>query len=263
MIKEDLKAVVDKKYLDELYNFYNNRKFVHPDPLEFLYNYKDFEDIEVVGIISAVLSYGKVQQILKSVSFILERLGQHPAKFLKDNNKDFLISKFEKYYISFKHRFTTSAEIINFLLNIKSVLEKYKTLNNCFLKTYNEEHGILPALHFFIKELRLNECSYYNSLLPKPYGKCAYKRLNLFLRWMVRKDNIDLGIWQGISTSSLIIPLDIHMYRIAKNLNLTQRKQSDIITAIEITQSLKKFDPYDPVKYDFALTRLPIRKNNL
>jgi uncharacterized protein (TIGR02757 family) len=130
------------------------------------------------------------------------------------------------------------------------------------MEGYNKEQEIVPALLSFIMELRAGECSYYNSLIPLPTGKCAYKRLNLYLRWMVRKDNIDPGGWENIPLSKLVIPLDVHMHRIALKYNLTERRQADINTAIEITNAFKKFCPEDPVKYDFALTRLGIYKRN-
>jgi len=189
----------------------------------------------------------------------LEKLGKKPSNFLRNSDKNDL----SKLFSDFKHRFTNEIEIVSFLKNIGAVLVKYGSLYNCFLKNYDNRQGILPALLFFINELRLGDCKCYNSLIPFPTGKCAYKRLNLYLRWMVRHDNIDIGIWKEISPSNLIIPLDVHMHRIAKDLQLTTRNQADLKTAIEITEEFKKFDPDDPVKYDFALTRLPILKRNM
>ena len=108
----------------------------------------------------------------------------------------------------------------------------------------------------FAKNLNLSTENRCDSLVPSPIGGSAFKRLNLYLRWMVRKDNVDPGGWIGISKSKLIIPLDTHMYRISFGLGFTARKQADIKTALEITDALRKFDEKDPVKYDFALTRL-------
>lgn len=248
----------DKKTLDDLYEYYDDRKYIHPDPLEFLYNYNKPEDIEVAGLIAASLAYGQVNQILKSVGRVLEAIGKSPSNFLKNTDS----KRFFAIFGDFKHRFTTGEEIAVFLKNIGIVLRKYGSLNECFLHGYIKEQEILPALLSFLREIRFGDCSSYNSLAPMPNGKCAYKRINLYLRWMVRKDNIDLGVWSGISTAKLIIPLDIHMHRVAKNLGLTCRKQADIKTALEITESLKKLDPLDPVKYDFALTRPGIRTKN-
>ena len=175
------------------------------------------------------------------------------------------------------------------LKGIKNVLEKYGSLNNCFLEGFSAvkenpgkdplvgqvsrtgekggliygvsaEKTIIPAILNFARNLNLfskNKCS---SLIPSFLGNSAFKRLNLFLRWMVREDNVDPGGWRGIPRSDLIIPLDTHMYRISIKLGFTARKQADIKTATEITGAFKKFDRDDPVKYDFALTRLGMNK---
>ena len=250
---------IDKETLEKLYLKFNDRRYVHPYPLEFLYNYKNPQEMEVVGLIAASLAYGQVRQILKSVSFVLKNLGKNPSSFLKFSSENEL----ENIFSSFKHRFTTGSELAKFLSNIGKVLKKYGSLNECFLNSFKQEKDIIPSLLHFIKELRLGDYTCYNSLLPIPSGKCAYKRMNLYLRWMIRKDNIDCGCWQGILPKNLVIPLDIHMHRISALYGFTQRKQADIKTALEVTEAFKKYAPDDPVKYDFALTRLGIQSNNL
>ncbi|MBN1298730.1 MAG: TIGR02757 family protein [Actinobacteria bacterium] len=245
---------IDKKTLDDLYYKYNKREFVHPDPLEFLYDYKSSSEREVVGIIAASIAYGQVRQILKSVSFILQRLGSKPSEFLKSADSSLLQNTFK----DFKHRFTTGAELSLFLENVGRVLKKYGSLNECFLWGFKKEKEILPAIMHFAKELRQGECECYNSLVPMPAGKCAYKRINLYLRWMIRKDNVDPGCWNNIPAKHLIVPLDIHMHRVSSLYGFTERKQADFNTALQITEAFKKFDPEDPVKYDFALTRAGI-----
>ena len=257
MTYRNLAHSLDIFYLEDLYRKYNNRKFIHPDPLEFLYNYKGLREQEVVGIIASSLAYGQVKQILKSVSSILNVMGSRPSEFLKKVRSEALKSTFS----SFKHRFTTGEELAIFLSNIGSILRKYGSLNSCFMESYINEQEIFPALLNFIKELRAGQCSCYNSLIPLPKGGCAYKRMNLYLRWMVRKDNVDLGGWDGIPASKLIVPLDIHMHRIALECNLTSRRQADMITALQITDFFKKICPEDPVKYDFALTRAGIQNH--
>lgn len=243
---------IDRQTLDNLYKKYNDKKYIHPDPLEFLYNYTGSEDIEAAGFIASILAYGNIKQILKSVSFVLDRLGESPAAFLKEADTESL----ERLFSGFKHRFTTSSELAGVLHSVGQVLKKYGTLNECFLRGFKRDDGqLLPAILFFIRELRPGDCTCYNSLLPMPNGKCAYKRINLYLRWMVRKDNIDPGIWHGIPADRLVIPLDVHMHRIAKKFGLTTRNPADFKTAADITESLKNFDGLDPVKYDFCLTR--------
>jgi uncharacterized protein (TIGR02757 family) len=250
--------VIDGETLEQLYNKYNDRRFVHPDPLEFLYSYNDIKEREIAGLIASSLAYGQVKQILKSVSRILSTLGPHPSTFLKKTSQ----LEIENEFRDFKHRFTTGMEISALLLNIGQVLKKYGSLYECFLSGFNKEKKYLPALLNLIKELRLGECNCYNSLIPMPGGKCAYKRMNLFMRWMVRKDNVDPGGWDSIPASSLIIPLDVHMHRVSLKYGFTERKQADMASALQITEKLKRFCPEDPVKYDFALTRPGIHSKN-
>ena len=250
--------MLDKTWLEDLYNKFNHRSFVHPDPLEFLYGYSDLYEREIVGLIASSLAYGRVLQILKSVDWVLKRMLPSPRQYLLKASG----SKISEDMKGFKHRFTTEIELSLLLSNIKRVLSRYGTIGDCFLGKSKKDKTVLPAMLDFLKELRCGDCDTYNSLVPKPDGKCAYKRINLFLRWMVRKDEVDPGGWDFIDPSTLIIPLDIHMYNISVYHQLTKRKQADMKTALEITANFKKIEPGDPVKYDFALTRENIKKNN-
>jgi len=241
--------------LDELYARYNWREFVHPDPLEFLYDYKDVRDREIAGIVASSLAYGRVAQILKSVSSVFERMPS-PSIFLRHASRKSL----RKTFKGFKHRFTTAEDIAMMLFGIKRVIERHGSLHACFTACLNnDDDTILPALSGFVKELAVESDGRCNSLLPLPTRGSAYKRLNLFLRWMVRKDEVDPGGWDNVPASKLIVPLDTHMHRICRALKLTQRKQADMRTAVEITTAFRTITPDDPVKYDFALTRLGIR----
>jgi len=278
-----------REELDKLYLAYNDRKFVHPDPLEFLYRYDDIKDREVAGLIASSLAYGRVIQILKSVSLILDEMAPSPYFFIIESSRNAIYDRFK----NFKHRFTTGDELCRLLAGIKDVLSKYGTLNNCFLEgftTYNNEVAgnpdkeycknpggftlsskkiikdksgrgtTIPAILSFAEKLNVFSKEKCNSLIPSCSGNSAFKRLNLYLRWMVRRDNVDPGGWVNIPASRLIIPLDTHMYRISVKLGLTRRRQADIKTALEITEALKNIDIDDPVKYDFALTRICMNK---
>jgi uncharacterized protein (TIGR02757 family) len=246
-----------KEELDRLYLYYNDRKFVHPDPLEFLYDYDDIEDREVAGLVASSLAYGRVRQILKSVALVLAEMLPAPSVFLKQSSEDFIYRTF----YDFKHRFTTGTELSCLLVNMKNVIIKYGSLNACFTSGLKkEDKTVLNAALSFAGKLNSSQKKRCNSLMPSPAGGSAFKRLNLYLRWMVRRDRVDPGGWDNISRSKLIVPLDTHMYRISLRLGLTKRKQADVRTAMEITDSFKRFDKKDPVKYDFALTRLGINK---
>ncbi len=246
-----------KNKLEELYTYYNRRKFVHPDPLEFLYSYKNAQDRELVALIASSLAYGRVMQILKSVSKILEIMTPSPYLFLTDVSEKELLNSFT----GFRHRFTTGEDMSCMLMAAKKMLKEYGSLLNAFAAGYSEsDENILPALSSFVRRLVSGSGGQKNSLIPIPDRGSACKRLILFLRWMVRKDSVDPGGWDLISPSKLIIPLDTHMYNICSGLKMTCRKQADMRTAIEITNEFKRIIPEDPVKYDFSLTRLGIRK---
>ena len=243
-------------HLNVLYERYNRREFIHPDPLEFLFYYEDIRDREIVGLIASSLAYGRVVQILKSVSIVLEKMAPSPFEFITSNSeKDFLHT-----FKSFKHRFTTGEELTALCLGIKAAIRKHGSLEACFSSRFDRGNGaVCSALAGFCTELHSDSQDGYNSLIPKPEKGSACKRLHLYLRWMTRRDGVDPGGWDSISASDLIVPLDIHMHRIGLALGLTGRKQSDIRTAKEVTDGFRAFSPEDPVKFDFSLTRLGIR----
>jgi uncharacterized protein (TIGR02757 family) len=250
-------CALTKSELDKIYSTYNSRKWVHPDPLEFLYNYDELRDREIAGLIASSLAYGRVAQILKSISQILEKMGPSPYSFLESATQLTL----NRHFMEFKHRFTTGRELILMLRGIKCVIEQYGSLYECFLSGFkNEDETVLPALSFLVKRLIMPFNANSNSLLPLPENRSACKRLNLFMRWMVREDCVDPGGWSEVKPSQLIIPLDTHMHRICLGFNLTARKCADLKTALEVTDEFRKIDPADPVRYDFGLTRFGIRR---
>jgi uncharacterized protein (TIGR02757 family) len=161
----------------------------------------------------------------------------------------------------FTHRFTTGAETASLLIAIRRAIRKHGTLEALFRGgVAREDHSILPALSRFVRMLRdyaggADACA---SLLSSPDDGSACKRLNLYLRWMVRRDAVDPGPWASVSTSLLVVPLDTHMFRLSRALGLTARNQANLKTAVEITEGFARINPKDPVRYDFSLTRLGI-----
>ncbi len=213
-----------------------------------------------MALIASSLAYGRVAQILRSVSGVLDRLGPSPYEFLLNISQDSLRPLFS----GFKHRFTTGDELVELLIATRRVLARYGSLRECFgLGLKDGDETVMPALERFVDELRLarSKRGVFNSLLPSPSLGSACKRLNLFLRWMVRKDNVDPGGWQNVEASRLVVPLDTHIHRMGLALRLTDRKSPDIRCALEITEALRGFAPEDPVRYDFAMTRLGIRED--
>jgi len=244
---------IKKQRLDDLYKKYNKREFVHPDPLEFLYNYKEAADKEIVGLIASSLAYGRVAQILKSVSAVLDKMGSSPRRFLFENKA----SKIAGFFPNFRHRFHTSRDISSLLIGIKNTVEKYGSLEKCFLSGLGKkDENVVTAMTGFVNAI-------YpfggRSMLSSPEKGSACKKLNLYLRWMVRRDNVDPGGWNKVDPSMLVVPLDTHMQKIALMFSFTKRKQANMKTAIEITKAFAEISPSDPVKYDFALTRFGIR----
>jgi len=244
--------MIDKATLEDLYLTYNRRRYVHPDPLEFLYEFHGEGDREIVALISSSLAYGRVAQILTNVRKVLEKMGPSPRGFLESTSA----GSFPRIFSGFRHRFTGEDELARLLKGMKTVLRKYGSLNECFVAAAGGPGSdVLRGLSGFVRELD-GTGSY---LLPSPEKGSACKRLNLFLRWMVRKDAVDPGGWEGVSPRDLVVPLDAHMARIGRGLGLTSRATAGMKMALEISESFRAFSPEDPVKYDFVLTRLGIR----
>jgi uncharacterized protein (TIGR02757 family) len=247
-----------KGSLDSLYAAYNKRSYVHPDPLEFLYDYDAPADRETAGLIASCLAYGRVSHILASVARVLDPMGRHPQAYLKRARE----SEIKAACAGFVHRFTTGREMADLLISIKRAIERHGTLERLFAAGYGRgDETVLPALTWFVSELRSFSADGCPTLLPRPDKGSACKRLNLFLRWMARSDEVDPGPWESVSSSKLVVPLDTHMHRISRALGLTRRAQADARTALEVTRAFREMRPRDPVRYDFALTRLGIRKD--
>ena len=255
MAAPELRPAIPKTALDELYATYNRREFVHPDPLEVLYDYPDPRDREIAGLVAASLSYGRVKSILASVRWVLSRLGA-PAAFLKEATPDSLAAAFA----GFRHRFATGREMAALLVGVKRLIEEHGSLNACFAAGLGRgDETVFPALVAFAGRLREAAGGLDDHLVPCPERGSACKRLHLYLRWMVRRDAVDPGGWEGVSPAQLLVPLDVHMHRICRALGLTGRAQAGRRAAEEITAGFRQFAPDDPVRYDFALTRLGIR----
>lgn len=245
-----------KEYLERLYYTYNRREFVHPDPLEFLYRYSNPLDREIVGLIASSLAYGRVNQILKSVEGVLKCIPM-PHKDLL--SMDYM--ELQAVFSGFKHRFTTGNDLAGLLLGIKKVIQEYGSIEGAFMAFYDAKAStITAALAKFVQLVRHKGAFQANFLLPSPENGSACKRAFLFLRWMVRCDEVDPGGWR-IPASKLVVPMDTHMHRIARGLGLTRRKQADLKAAMEVTEGFRCISPQDPVRYDFCLTRFGIHPN--
>lgn len=243
-----------KKRLDALYARYNRREFVGTDPLMFLYRYDDPADREIVGLIASALAYGRVALIKKSIETVLAPMGR-PAVFLQETKPAELKAMFR----SFRHRFTGGRELAALLIGIRRVAGKHGSLKDCFLAGLRAEDAtVLPALERFAEEMAGAGERRAAFLLTSPADGSACKRMNLFLRWMVRRDAVDPGGWDEVGAHRLVIPLDTHLFRICRALGLTRRNQANLRAAMDITESFRAISPHDPIRYDFAISRLGI-----
>jgi uncharacterized protein (TIGR02757 family) len=251
--------------MERLYVRYNRREFIDSDPLQFVYEYSNSADMEIVALLAADLAYGRVQQIQKSLTDLLGRMGKSPYEFVRDFGK---VER--KILADFKHRFTTGRDISDLLQILRNVLEQSGSIEQYFLLGYNKnDENILPSLSKFCDSLQEEYTGSHNGrisrglkyLLAGPTGGSVCKRLNLFLRWMVRDDEVDLGLWKSVDKAKLIVPVDVHMARLCRILGFYNRKTVSLSTALEITKSFSQIEPADPVKYDFALTRVGIIKD--
>ena len=262
LFRANCKAKPLKAVLERLYARYNHRDLIKPDPMQFLYQYSNRADMEIAALLAAELAYGRVQQIEKSLTDLLGRMGDSPFEFVGDFD-----GRKRAKLKDFKHRFTTGDNISDFLILLKDVLNRHGSIEKFFAQGYNsDDKDIIPALSKFCDSLLEMYAKTHNGyvprglsyMLPRPEMGSACKRLNLFLRWMVRDDDVDAGLWRSIDKSKLIVPVDVHMSRLCRILGLYSRKTVSLSTAVKITESFAEIEPADPVKYDFALSRIGI-----
>jgi uncharacterized protein (TIGR02757 family) len=242
-------------WFEGMYRRYNRKEYIHPDPLEFVLRFGDPADQEIVGLIASGLAYGRVGHILKSLERVFDVISRPTADLESMSGSDLL-----EAFASFRHRWTTGEELADLLRAMSILKDEYGSLENCFLKGLGEGHqDVIPALMAFVEKLRLASSRRDCSMLACPSMGSACKRMFLYLRWMVRRDDVDPGPWTRVSASQLIVPMDVHMHRVCRQLGFTSRKQADLKSALEVTEFFKGLVPEDPVRYDFALTRPGIR----
>jgi uncharacterized protein (TIGR02757 family) len=256
------KEILLKKKLDHHYKYFDSNK-ISPDPLEFPRRYKNYYDVEISAFISSVFAYGNVKQIINSLEKIHELMDNQPYRFVAD----YSFENGMKLFRSFKHRFYTSEDIANLFFALNHIYGNYGSLKYFFLLYYFEKDlNLKNAISFFSQHFleiisKNGKVTHgIKFMFPDPYKGSACKRINLFLRWMIRKDELDLGLWTEISPSKLIIPVDTHVAKICTKLKLTKQKTVSWKMSEEITERLKRFDPNDPVKYDFAICHIGMRK---
>lgn len=278
-----------KDFLDFKVEQYNRPNFISNDPICIPHQYKVKQDIEIAAFFAAILAWGQRKTIINKCNDLFLRMDNQPYQFVLNHSDDDL-----KRLLGFKHRTFNDTDLLYFVSFFKYHYSNSSTLETAFLprnEDFNSDY--LPdffnqstvelssspcmmnefSIANFTAEKALNHFRAYFFSLPNfptrtfkhissPLQKSTCKRLNMFLRWMVRKDNkgVDFGIWNTIPTAELVCPCDVHVDRVARRLGLINRKQTDWQTAVELTAKLKEFDPLDPVKYDFALFGLGVEE---
>jgi len=248
-----------KQTLEEIYKKYHHPKFLGLDPLICVRRFEDNESREVAGFLSSSLAYGRVEIIVRNIETLLSLMKSSPVEFIMNTDYQEKL----KLFTGFKHRFNDGQDIAALLESMKVIIQEYGSLEKCFCKCMDKNKNLLKdALTSFTDIMKDKGRAFCGSrqsfdyLIPSPDRGSACKRLVMYLRWMIRKDDgIDLGVWKDISTANLLMPVDTHVARIAQNLGFTKRNTADWKMAQEITDALKEFDPNDPVRYDFSLCR--------
>lgn len=240
-----------KEKLDYFVEKYNNSTFIEPDPIGLVHRFSDQKDIEIFGLIIATLSWGNRKSIIKSGENLLKIMDNEPFKFVLNFNENEL-----NLLNDFKHRTFNVFDLQFFILRLQKIYKRFSSLEELFAPDFKKNKNSLEAIVNFRKEF-LGEHHEIRTKkhVANPIKGSAAKRINMFLRWMVRNDNngVDFGLWKSIPTSYLSIPLDVHTGNVARKLGLLSRKQNDAKALIELDKKLRELDPIDPVKYDYAL----------
>lgn len=244
--KDDLKSLLDEKVEQ-----FNIPGFIENDPVSIPHSFTKHQDIEIAGLFAAVLAWGQRKTIIRKCNELLDRMDRDPHNFILNHKPKDL-----KQFSDFKHRTFNGTDALYFIESLRSIYKKQTSLEDAFFTSVNDEtieNGLIKFHNlFFSLEDHPNRTKKH---LATPERKSTCKRIAMYLRWMVRQDNkgVDFGIWNKISPSQLVCPCDLHVDRVARRLKLIKRKQTDWQTVLELTANLKKLDPNDPVKYDFAL----------
>ena len=244
-----------KEFLDEKVELYNNPNFIESDPIQIPHLYSLKEDIEIAGFLAATIAWGNRKMIIKNGFKMMELMGNSPYDFILNHENSDLDA-----FDGFVHRTFNSEDLKCFVKGLQHIYKNHNGLETAFAK-HAETDSLQNAISKFKTTFFENDyLQRTQKHVSDPLKNSAAKRINMFLRWMVRNDNagVDFGIWQSLSPSQLSCPLDVHSGNVARKLGLLNRKQNDGKALLELDAALKDLDPNDPVKYDFALFGLGV-----
>ena len=249
-----------KLLLDDAVTQYNNIEFIKDDPVQIPHLFERKEDIEIAGFLSATLAWGNRKSIIKNGFKLMELMNHSPYDFLMDD--DFLI-QYQNDINRFVHRTFNGEDCFFFLKSLQNIYKYHGGLEQVFTDGFQMDETIFGALkHFRNVFLEISHLKRTEKHLSDVASNSSAKRLNMFLRWMVRSDEngVDFGLWKNIPMSALMLPLDVHTGNVSRNLGLLARKQNDWKAVEEITKILRTFDVSDPIKYDYALFGLGVNQ---
>lgn len=244
--------------LNEKYEQFNQPNFIANDPVSIPHQFTLKQDIEIMGFIAATLAWGQRKTIINKCNELVQLMDGAPYDFIKNHQDTDL-----KRFLSFKHRTFNNTDTLYFIEFFKDFYAKHESLEEAFTKGLTTESvNTKTALENF-QQVFFSLEDYpvrTRKHIATPARNSSCKRINMFLRWMVRKDEkgVDFGIWQNISPAQLVCPCDVHVERVGRKLGLISRPKTDWQMAVELTDNLKQLDPTDPVKYDFALFGLGV-----
>lgn len=244
-----------KDFLDEKVTLYNHPNFIESDPIQIPHLYYLKEDIEIAGFLAATIAWGNRKMIINNSLKLMELLGNSPYDFVLNHTENNL-----HQLDSFVHRTFNGKDCVTFIKSLKNIYQNHNGLEAVFTKNQQSD-SLQLSISEFKKVFFETEHAYRTQKhISDPMNNSAAKRINMFLRWMVRNDKtgVDLGIWKSISPSKLSCPLDVHSGNVARKLGILNRKQNDGKALSELDNQLRKLDPKDPVKYDFALFGLGV-----
>lgn len=245
-----------KRFLDNKVDAYNQPSFIKDDPISIPHLFGKKQDIEIAGFFAAIFAWGNRTTIIQKSRELMQLMDMAPHQFCMQHKPANL-----KKLLQFRHRTFTATDLLYFIEFFRFHYSRSNSLESAFIRGMNlndrSVENALKGFHpYFFSLEEVPPRTRKHIATPDRNSTC--KRLNMFLRWMVRKDNkgVDFGIWDTLKPAQLICPIDLHVGRVARQLKLIHRKQTDWTTAIELTEELRKFDPDDPAKYDFALFAL-------
>ncbi len=247
-----------KVFLDNCVERFNQPDFIKNDPIGIPHQFKILQDIEIIGFWVAMLSWGQRKTIIAKSQELIDLMGGKPYEFIVNHRE-----KERKAFLNFKHRTFQATDTLYFLEFLQQYYRNNESLESAFSRHLSQDDlstkKAISGFHELFFGLP-DAPARTRKHIANPSRNSSCKRLNMFLRWMVRQDNkgVDFGLWQKIKPAQLMIPLDVHVERIGRRLNLLDRKQRDWKAVEELTENLRRFDPEDPVKYDFALFGLGV-----